>query len=682
MLKNLKIPYWTVPFILLFVLIIAFGLLIPDLGFYWDDWAKTLVDKIFGPSGYWDYYAEDRPLSGWTHIVLNMVLGDKPVNWHIFTLIMRWLSAWGLWVCIIGIWPGKKKQAVLSAILFSVFPVFTLQSIPVTFHQQWMQYVLYFVSLGCMIYAFRSPKHKILLSSISVLTLLVQLSITEYFAPLEFLRPFVLWYLIDRDQGFNKKRLIKVLKNWLPYLIVILAYLAWRLFFIKLPGDDPYRPDILYNIFSQPLSTISVLLKTVVKDTLYVLISNWSKVFELGLNDMNTKFVFLTWILGILAAFIVIVYMSMLDTQSEENDIDNKNTWVLQAGLIGVIAVLLGCVPAWISGRQVIFDYHSNRYAMAAMFGASILTVAFIEWLSNKFLQKTVFVGILLAMAIGFHLRTGDEYREIWTNQKDFYWQLYWRAPYIEPATAIITEDELFPNQGLFSTSSAINLLYPQPENREHLAYWVYSLRPRYANTTTEPLQLHFETQFRTLTYLGDTPDSILVYYYPGRSNCMWLVNEDDQYNPNMPELTRRMNYLSNLNRIEREPLGEDFPSTSMFGKEPSHEWCYYFQKADLAKQFGEWEKVAEYANVVSDMGYTPFTQGSDYSNEWIPFIEGYAHLDEWAYAESLTLDNYEQQPEASQMLCNLWERIDTEVSDSTGKQESVDRVLAALNCE
>ena len=135
MLRNLKLPYWTVPFILLLVVFITFGLLIPDLGFYWDDWAKTLVDKVFGPSGYWDYYAEDRPLSGWTHILLNAILGDRPLNWHVFTLIMRWLSACGLWVCMIGVWPKHKMQAVLTAILFSVFPIFTLQSIPVTFHQ-------------------------------------------------------------------------------------------------------------------------------------------------------------------------------------------------------------------------------------------------------------------------------------------------------------------------------------------------------------------------------------------------------------------------------------------------------------------------------------------------------------------------------------------------------------------
>lgn len=258
---------------------------------------------------------------------------------------------------------------------------------------------------------------------------------------------------------------------------------------------------------------------------------------------------------------------------------------------------------------------------------------------------------------------------------------MYWRAPYIEPSTAIITEEELFPNQGLFSTSSAINLLYPQPEDSEHLSYWVYSLRPRYAVPTDEPLQMHFSTQFRTLTFLGDTPDSLLVYYYPGRSNCMWIINEDDQFNPNLPELSRRSNYLSNLERIGLESLDTDFPSTSMFGQEPEHNWCYFYQKADLAKQFNDWDKVVKYGQIVTEMGYSPSKAGSNYANEWIPYIEGYANLEMWQSAQNLTLENVENQPEASQMLCAVWDRIILETPDSDEKQASVDSIISKLDC-
>lgn len=63
MKKIAKLAFrdWTVWLALLFLCLVAFGLLLPFLGYYWDDWAKILVSRVFGLSGYWDYYAEDRP---------------------------------------------------------------------------------------------------------------------------------------------------------------------------------------------------------------------------------------------------------------------------------------------------------------------------------------------------------------------------------------------------------------------------------------------------------------------------------------------------------------------------------------------------------------------------------------------------------------------------------------------
>ena len=38
------------PLFMLLVAILAFGLMIPGLGFYWDDWAKILVSRLYGLS--------------------------------------------------------------------------------------------------------------------------------------------------------------------------------------------------------------------------------------------------------------------------------------------------------------------------------------------------------------------------------------------------------------------------------------------------------------------------------------------------------------------------------------------------------------------------------------------------------------------------------------------------------
>ena len=132
-LLSIKIPEWTFPIILLLLCIASFGLLIPRLGFYWDDWAKTLVNRLFGLSGYWDYYAGDRPTSGWTHIVFVSLIGDSPIAWHVLTLIFRWLSAWGMWWCLSLLWPKAKTQNAIASLFFVIYPVFTMQAIAVTF---------------------------------------------------------------------------------------------------------------------------------------------------------------------------------------------------------------------------------------------------------------------------------------------------------------------------------------------------------------------------------------------------------------------------------------------------------------------------------------------------------------------------------------------------------------------
>jgi len=61
-------------------------------------------------------------------------------------------------------------------------------------------------------------------------------------------------------------------------------------------------------------------------------------------------------------------------------------------------------------------------------------------------------------------------------------------------------------------------------------------------------------------------------------------------------------------------------PPTVVFGPEPYHGWCYYYQKADLARQQGEWEDVQR-------IGEQAFGQGFEPQDpiEWMPFLQAYA---------------------------------------------------------
>ena len=682
-LLQLKMPSWTFPIILLLLCIISFGILIPELGFYWDDWAKTLVNRLFGMDGYWEYYAGDRPTSGWTHILFISLIGDSPIAWHLLTLGLRWLSAWSMWWCLSSLWPKAKTQNAIASMIFVVYPVFTMQAIAVTFHQQWLQFTLLFFSIGMMIQAVLKPHRYFIFTLIGIVASLLQLSITEYFAPLELIRPFILWFLISslKQEEKIKSKVLTALKHWAPYLLFLVLFLVWRLFLIKLPNADPYSPNLLFGLFASPISTLVELIKVSSLDTVYILLSSWSNVLEIGIGESIPPFTLFSW--GI--AIIVFIGLSLyLHLHSNIKDADNKirSNDAFQVLIIGLIALLLGCIPAWISGRVVIHDFHSNRYALPAMFGASLIFMGLIEWLIQKKSQKIIITCLIIGLAAGFHLRTTNDYRWLWKDQTRFFWQLSWRAPIIEPGTAIISENEPFPNQGLFSTSAALNLLYPQPSNQDLLAYWMYTLYPKYAAGLPEPLDISFNTRFRTLAFQGSTPNTLLVFNDQTKGNCLWVINPEDHKNPYLPELLSSGITLSNLTQIKSDPMTPGFPPNDLFGNEPEHGWCYLYEKADLARQTKDWGMVAELGHEALDNGFYPEKSASNSPHEWVPFIEGFAYSDQWELAEEITLAGFARDPKYNEMYCNLWSNIDNNTPDDDRIVSVMDRVNTMLNCD
>jgi hypothetical protein len=93
----------------------------------------------------------------------------------------------------------------------------------------------------------------------------------------------------------------------------------------------------------------------------------------------------------------------------------------------------------------------------------------------------------LIAASIGWHALNSNEYRRSWIEQTDFYWQLYWRAPYIAPGTAILSAGEILPRMGEYPTSFALSTLYPESEQVEELKYYFFNL------------EKHFDTQLEDL---------------------------------------------------------------------------------------------------------------------------------------------------------------------------------------
>ena len=54
-----------------------------------------------------------------------------------------------------------------------------------------------------------------------------------------------------------------------------------------------------------------------------------------------------------------------------------------------------------------------------------------------------------------------------------------------------------------------------------------------------------------------------------------------------------------------------------------SDDWCYYFQKAELAEQFHDWGRIVQLGDEARSKGLLP-----EDTTEWRPFIKGYKKMD------------------------------------------------------
>src|SRR5215207_11740611 len=116
----------------------------------------------------------DRPFSAWTYTVFAPLLGTTPLAWHLFTLLLRWLTAVFLWASLKQVWPNKPRQVFWIALLFAVCPIFAQQSVAVAYSQHWLCYLLFFCSIYFMLRPLSGRRYFYLFTTAALFTSLLQ----------------------------------------------------------------------------------------------------------------------------------------------------------------------------------------------------------------------------------------------------------------------------------------------------------------------------------------------------------------------------------------------------------------------------------------------------------------------------------------------------------------------------
>jgi hypothetical protein len=632
----------------LFVCVLAFGVFIPFLGFFWDDWPTIFYTHSGRIAQLITHFSYDRPFSVWGYWLIGR-LGTSPITWQVAGLLIRWgiivSFAWALK----PLWPQHTKKIIAIALLFAIYPGYYLQPSSVIFSSHLLAYLFFLISLGAMGRAFTEPKNARVYSLIAIGSTIVHMFTLEYFVGLELTRPIYLWFLLGNTKQAYRQRIKKVFNRWLPYLGVAVAWLLWRLFLLKLP-IEPYPLVIAQAIKSDPINGLAQFLTMAVQDTVYVLGSTWSQIIDPRLFRLEQVIDVFAW--GVAAITFAVIYfaLNLLDKEPKKPSSlsSNEAAFARQAFLLGSVALVGGLAPVWMIGERIAQGDYNLRYILVGMFGAALIVGGLIYGLIREERQRIVIVSLLVALTIGMHARAANDYRLDWEAQRAFYWQLYWRAPDIEPYTALISFDRVSTYLGDPMTGNALNVLYPLSSQPPHVEIWNFELNRTETVRLIEGEEL-LQEDYRGLTFNTKSPDDLVFYFLP-EDGCLWTLNSGDVNNEYLPFENRELVSKSNLANILAAPENNSYPDPVVFGNEPEHDWCFYFEKADLARQQGDWEAVISLMDEANNRGLAP-----NIGVEWLPLVEAYSQTGDWRSALTLSEEIHAMHSRNDSMLCSTW---------------------------
>jgi hypothetical protein len=678
-LKRFQIPlnFWTVGGISLVLVLVSYAILSPNLRYYLDDWPQLYSMKVWGLAGIKQYFLYDgRPFGYWPDYLEYLLFGTNPLLWHLTLYLIRWLTTMFMWATFVQIWPKHKVEISWATLLFAIYPVFMQMSISVTFTAHYVCYLFFFISTYLMVLALRKRKYFWPLMILAVLFDIANLFTYEYFVGVEFLRPFMIWFVL-REEREPKLSFWKVLAHWIPYLATSAVFIIYRIFLIQLPKASN-SPSVLGQLFHQPVATIILLIQDALKDTIQVILEIWHTAFNPDLIDFTSPALNIAWGIVIIAGLIFLLF-AIFSRRHGEISAEADRTFTRQALGLGLLGVILGCAPGWSIGRTVSADFGlwNDRFALGAMFAAALFIIAFFFWvLGTHYWRKVIIVTILVALAAGQNFRVTNDFRWSSTYQNRFAYQLSWRAPSIQSPTAIFADNEMFTKMGVYPTSFMLNLLYPNQQEFPALNYWFFTLNKYFPDNAGDLAnnidvnQAHWYTGFDTTSQ-----NSLVISWHPESNQCLWVLTENDLYNPQITDLTKKTLGATNLKRISTNST-PGYPDASLFGKENKNQWCYYFEKGDLDRQQGNWADAVSLYDKATGKGFT-----TDFGVELMPFIEAYAHQGDGQKALELTKEAAVKGSQMREYICDNWIRIAADLKDNASIQSVYKSIYTDYSC-
>jgi hypothetical protein len=241
---------------------------------------------------------------------------------------------------------------------------------------------------------------------------------------------------------------------------------------------------------------------------------------------------------------------------------------------------------------------------------------------------------------------------------------------------------------GNYSTSYGINLIYAnEPGSKDPKLrtadYWFFTFADFYTNLDAHlrgtPFSIGNEGSVSRagISFQGEPGGSILISFEPGLGQCLWVMRPEYASSKALSQTMRQLASISDVDRIKQGPQREDSFLMKYLYPNPEKDWCYYYEKADLAYQYEDWDEVLQLWKDASADDLQP-----DNGFEYLPFIEAYAHTGDWETARNMTLTSQKTLQGIDPLLCSIWSKLEDNTPESPGKEEALLSVREVLRCD
>jgi hypothetical protein len=652
--KLEKFEPWLATLLIILIAASAFLLLTPKQGFTEEDWQLIWTGRNLGAQGFVTYYEIDRPLAGYIYAAVYPLLGEQPWPWHFAAFLLRLTGALSVFWLLRMLFPHWRLLTFTAALLFILYPGYLQQPNAVNKIFWLTSLTAALLSLTLTIYALNLKKTaaRVGVTILALLLAVIYPLIIEFYIGFEAVRFLLIWYVFWGQKRLPlRQSLLAAIKWFLPYFIVAIAFLFWRVFLFQSSRPSTDLGRIAGSYSTNPLYMLVRLIFETLIDFFETVFLAWAVPFY-QLLRLNAYYeIFLALLLGLGVAVLYLGYVYLIHNRiprPSTSEVPHHRD-LLAAIVLGTLITFATLIPMILAGREVNFDFstRADHYTIQASLGATLLLAALIWEAAPRY--KIPAATVLLVIGMMTQFLNGQFFVNRWEIQRNLWWQLSWRAPDLEDGTLLFTElpagYDLRENYEIWAPA---NLVYRPGSPDIRIAGEILD-RQTAQDIIRGTLK---EREVRGAPVIFDFNKALILSMLSPQS-CL-KVNDGLQVALTSDEepLLQLVAPYSHIHQVVPGAAPVQ-PPVTIFGPEPKHDWCYYYQTASLARQQGDWEKIGLLGKQAQAAGYSPLDPA-----EWLPFMEAYAATGNEKEARSLAAI-IRTRPELRTSICKQLELAD-----------------------